>query len=299
MNRVGVALLLLLAAQMVVLAYQYRAVREAEDGTSAIYLVRTDTYVVDEIRLEDREHNVAVLRRRGEQWSLPQLDALPADRDRIEALLDVLTHTDPGWPVAHSGAAHQRFQVASYLYRLKVTLSAQGNEVGSVYLGTSPGYRRVHARSAGEEPIYSVPLNLFELPAHDGAWLEPELLQVRAPLRIVADGYSLDRSSGDWLLGSGQPPEPRELDALLQALRTLRLEGVAGDERAQKIRAAEASMILQVTGLGGERKLAFYREGDDCFVTSSDHPYVFRLSAYDYDKLAGIDAVMMAGSGAP
>ncbi len=297
MNRVGVTLLVLLAAQLVVLAYQYRAVRESEDGTSAIYLVRTDTYVVDEVRLEDREHNITVLKRRGEQWSLPGLDGLPADRARIEALLNVLTHTDPGWPVAHSGAAHQRFQVASYLYRLKVTLSAQGNELGSVYLGTSPGYRRVHARSAGDEPIYSVPLNLFELPAHDGAWLEPDLLQVRAPLRIVADGYSVDRSSGQWLLGNGRPPDPRELDALLQALKTLRLEGVAEPDRAQAIHAAEASMILHVTGLRGERELAFYRVGDDCFVTSSAYPYVFRLSAYDYDKLAGIDAVMMAGSG--
>ncbi len=297
MNRPNIVLLLLLLVQLAALGYQHGAGPGGTDTPTSPHLVRTDGYVVDELRLEDPEGHVALLQRGDHGWILPGLKGLPADSERVGKLLEVLTDTDPGWPVAHSGAARQRFQVASYLFRLKLTLSAQQRELGSVYLGTSPGFRKVHARSAGEDPIYSVPLELFKLPAEEGGWLDPALLQVRAPLRITSDGYSLDRSSGRWLLGEGGEPDPRELKALLDALKTLRLEGVANQEQVADVKQHEADMILQVVSLRGEITLKFYKLGDAHYVRSSAFPFLFKLSGYDFDKLSGIDGMLLSGAG--
>lgn len=296
MNRTGVFLGLLLIAQLFLTVVVYRQDDLANAGTRSQSLVATGTYVIDELRVEDGMGGSVLLQRKGEHWVLPALGGIPANPDRVEKVLQKLIGEDPGWTVAHTLAARQRFQVASYHFRRKVEIYSLGQPVGIVYLGTSPGFRRVHARNDVSDSIYSLDLNLYDLPVDRDMWLDPRLLQVRTPIEVIADGYSLQRKGGQWQLGTGELPDQRELQALLDALRNLQVLGVATDEVQAKTRDMEAELILQVSGLARHTRLELFRVGDRYYASSSEYPYLFRISAYDFDSLTGIDSFLLSGA---
>ena len=296
MNRIGLFLGILLVAQLFLTVLMYRQDSGEAGDTGNRAVVSAGAYVIDEIQVEDGSGGSVVLQRAGELWQLPQLSGLPASPEKVEKVLQKLTAEDPGWTVAHTLAARQRFQVADYHFRRKVTLASLGQTVGAVYLGTSPGFRKVHARNQLSDGIYSLDLNLYDLPSEAGKWLEPRLLQVRAPVAINADGYSLQRRGGEWRLGTGGAPEQRELQALLDALRNLQVLGVASQEQQRATEREEAVLILDISGLAGDTRLTFYRSGDDHYATSSEYPHLFKISAYDFDKLTGIDSLLLSGA---
>ncbi|QFU77445.1 DUF4340 domain-containing protein [Halioglobus maricola] len=287
MNRAGVALGLLLLAQIVLVGFVYMAPTGSQFGSESKPLTRAAYFHIDELRIEDGHGSGVQLTLTDDRWVLPTLGGLPAEASHIEQILQTLSDQNTGWSVAHTLAARQRFQVAHYHFRRKITLLAQGQEVDTVFLGTSPGFRKVHARNDAGNAIYSIPLNLFDVPTTPGAWLARDLLKVRAPLSITADTYTLNRSSGDWLLGTGQTPDPAELDALLLALEHLHIEGVASERTLQ-----EAELIFEIESLTGSTTLELYRQGDNHFVRSSQYPLLFRISSYTFDQLTGINLFM-------
>jgi len=299
MSRFLFAMVVLLLVQLLVLASSYRQDADTVTNASRQMLIDTSGYSVDEVLLEDHRGDKVRLRRAGKAWLLPELDGLPADAARVDLLLEKLTVTDPGWPVAQTPAARQRFQVARYHFRRKLVLRSQQQELGEVYLGTAPVFRKVHARNAAQDDIYSVELSLFELPANAGKWLEPRLLQVRAPLAITADGYSLTRTGDKWTLGSGAEPDPRELNALLNALRGLQVQGVADESVSARLPEVEAELILQVQALAGDVQLALFKLEGEYYIRSSEYPRLFVISAYEFDKLTGIDGILLSGPQTP
>lgn len=296
MNRAGVFLLILLVIQLLVTAIVYREGNDRPGKAAGETLIDAGTYVIDEIRIEDSLGNAVTLGKSGDLWLLPELGNLPAKPEMIEKVLQTLTTDDPGLSIAHTIASRQRFQVAHYHYRRRIGLSSLGQEVGAVFLGTSPGFRKVHARNEKQDNIYSVDLNLYEVPLQPGKWLEPRLLQVRAPVQITADGYSLERSAGEWRLGTGAKPDQRELQALLAALRNLQVQGVAAKDMEQAVKRREAELILQVKGLAAQTELQLYKLDQGHFISSSEYPQLFRISAYDFDKLTGIDSFLLSGA---
>lgn len=289
MNRSVAALSLLLLLQCGLLAALYWPAGSAPQQAPEVALAPVNTAAIDEIRIGDDYDNEAVLQRAGEHWLLPDLGGLPADPEKVDKLLAALTARNIGWPVAQSGAARQRFQVADYLYQRRIALFHDGAMRAEVYLGTSPGFRKVHARSAGREEIYSIGFNVFDAPGSPDAWLDPRLLQVRTPVRITADAYTVQWRDSHWVSGRGTQADEREMLALTTALRSLQVEGVAGEDAQRDLSQAQAELVLQVESLGGEITLELFRVGGKHFIHSSEYPLFFKLSAYDFDRLAGID----------
>lgn len=250
---------------------------------------------IDEVRIGDEFDNEVILVRSGKQWLLPELQHVPADLAKVEALLHSIIHQAGSWPIARSPVARQRFQVADYYYQRRLTLMSGGEKLGTLYLGTSPGFRKVHARNEDQDAIYSITLNAFEAPAVSGAWIETRLLQVRAPLRIDADLYNLHFENGHWLSGTGGVPDEQELETLISALKTLQVDGVANEDLQRELSAAEADLILQIQSLAGKVTLELLTLNEEHFIHSSEYPLFFKLSAFDFDRLTDIDFRLISG----
>jgi hypothetical protein len=295
-NRTGTYLLLLLLAQLGWLGYLYNQERAAGGASVSARLADIGPFHIDELYIDDSRDNRVRLVRERNGWIVPGLGDLPADGERVAMLLEQLTGEDPGWAVAHTLAARQRFRVADYHFRRRIRLLAQDAPVATVFLGTSPSFRKVHARNADDDAIYSISLNLFDLPARQDGWLDAGLLELKAPLRIAADGYSLDRSSGEWRLGDGSRPDARELAALLDALQGLQVSGVADAALAGSLGTGEAALILQVESLSGTDTLSLHQKGDRYLVHSARWQQYFLVSAYTFDTLTGIDAMLMSAT---
>ena len=71
---------------------------------------------------------------------------------------------------AESGHLIRHDQEDSYQRRVQVLT---GDEtLADVYLGTSPGYRRVHARRADADDVYSIEFSNFEAGTDVSSWLK-------------------------------------------------------------------------------------------------------------------------------
>jgi hypothetical protein len=292
----GVAtLLLVLVIQCGLVAVVFWPHSIAVNGSAQEVLTPFSTAEVDELRIGDEFDNEAILVKSGDQWLLPDMENLPADAGKVEEVLKALQIAPGSWPIAHSSAARQRFQVADYYYQRRITLLSGGTKLGTVYLGTSPGFQKVHARNESGNAIFSIALSNFDVPAVNAAWLEPRLLQVRAPLRIDADLYNLYLENGKWLSRTGGTPDEKELEALITALRTLRVDGVASEDTQRDLSMAEADLVLTLQSLTGEVTLQVVTQGGKHYIHSSEFPLFFELNAKTYERLAGVDASLIAG----
>ncbi|MEM6580828.1 MAG: DUF4340 domain-containing protein [Pseudomonadota bacterium] len=258
-------------------------------------LLPFDLQQIDAVYVGDEFDNETVLTRVGERWSLPELEHLPASSEMVNQMLAALAADDGAWPLADSVSARQRFRVATYHYRRRIELRGSGEKLAVVFLGTSPGFRKIYARNAKQDGIFSLHFSAQAAPGRDGQWLDKNLLRVRTPLRINADAYSLERRGEDWVSGIGLEPDPLELAALLDTLRNLQIEGLASEDMQRDLSEAEADLMLQITSLAGDITLELFEIEDEHYIHSSEYPLFFTISAYEYDRLVGIDYGLISG----
>lgn len=295
MNRVVGALLLVLLIQALMVTAVYWPQQQGLAEHALEPLAPFPRNEVDEIYVGDAYDNETVLRSSGGHWYLPELQNLPADSAMVDKLLNALSASAGDWPIANSIAARQRFQVADYHYQRRISLLRENRILGTFLFGTAPGFRKIHVRNEAQDAIYSVEFNAFDAPGHSGAWLDRKILQVRAPLRIIADSYTLQREGEQWRSGLGLQPEERELEALLSALRSIQVDGIANGDEQRYLADAEADLVLEVEGLAGTVTLELFSMGERRFIHSSEYPLFFTFSDYDYDRLTTIDLSRISG----
>ncbi|MAT92620.1 MAG: hypothetical protein CME59_08460 [Halioglobus sp.] len=292
-------MLLVLLIQCVITAVVMWPQPASQTSAERPAMLDFDPTAVDSILVGDEYDNSALLERAGEHWRLPELGDLPADRKRVEALLGALARGGRDWPVAATATARQRFRVAEYFYQRRIDLALADGSEHTVFLGTSPGFRHIHARNRAQGAIYSILLNAFDAPATGGGWLDPHLLQIRAPLGIVSDSYSLRLENGAWVSGTGGTPDADELELLLAALRNLQVKDLAAEDLQRELAAAEADLVLVVNSLGGEDTLELFTHGEQHYILSSRFPFFFALPGWDYDQLTAIDLGLISGQAPP
>lgn len=296
MNTLVNRLLLALMIQAVIVVAVFWPRYAAESGQAVTALTQLSAGSIKLIRIDNGEENAATLKRNGDRWVLPELANMQADTDMVNRLLDIATEAAARWPVANTGSARQRFEVAQSLFQRRVSFIAEDGAQATILLGTSPGFRQIHARNAQHNEIYPIMFNAFEAPSSNAAWLAPDALQVRAPLNIVSDSYSLSFDGSKWHSGGGGIPDERELRAVLDTLRNMQIKGIASTAQVAALAVAEADLDFSVQSLAGEVQLEFFKLDDAYFVRSSKHPYFFGSTAYDFDRLAGIDFGLISGS---
>ena len=284
----------LLVVQLGVLLLIYRPTAIMQDTPDGEPLAPFPAQRIDEIHIGDNKEQEAQLQLVDGTWLLPDLDGLPADASKIQSLIDTVTGDDIGWPVAETVAARQRFQVAAYYFRRRITFIGDGELLGTIYLGTSPGFRKVHARNDAQDEIYYLEFNAFDAPALSESWLDRKLLQIAEPMAIEGPDFGLIQEQGVWRNSAGGQPEQRELDALLLALRSLQVDAVADEDDQRSLSELTPSLSLRITDAVGSCKLELYELDGSYAAYSSRHALFFTLSAYDFDRLAGIDGKLLA-----
>ncbi|MEH6608129.1 MAG: DUF4340 domain-containing protein [Halioglobus sp.] len=248
---------------------------------------------MDEIHVSDANNNEAIVVKVDGRWLVPELEGLPADTQMINKMLAALTAEPHGRPVADTIPARQRFQVAGYHYQRRLSVISNGEVTATIYLGTSPGFRKIHARNDSSDSIYSIPFNIFEAPAYESGWLQRSLLQSNNIQDIRAPNYTLQLTDQGWRAANGIGPDYRELEALLLALGSLQADGVAEEDDQRSLSQATPELVLEIEADGATQQLEFFTDGQQHFVYSSKYPLFFTISDYDFDRITGIDAELL------
>lgn len=257
---------------------------DASYTPSAFFELDVDS--VDRISIEGPEMH-AVLAKEDGQWHLPELQDLAADNTRIEGMLASIAALEADWPVATSASSQSRFEVAENKFQRHVSLYDGEQTVAEFYLGTSPGFRQTHARRSGEDNIFALGINTFDLPANNNDWLDKTLLQPGNFSRITGTDFELVKEDDDWQFNrAGQTQD--ELDTskaenLTSALENLRIQEVADAP------GEEATAEITVGNDTDEWRYQFTKEGEQYYVKRSDMDTVFTISSITFQNIAAAD----------
>jgi len=227
-------------------------------------------------------NKTVVLQKNGSQWQLPDLQGLPVDSAKLDALLEKLAGLQSGWPVASSRAARDRFEVAEDKFQKRLRLfTGEGEPAAELFIGSSPGFRKTHVRGADDDAIYAVELNSYELPAEADSWLDKKLLAAGEVQAIAGPDYKLAERDGKWQFAEGGAKlDESKARQLANALANLRIT-----RAATEVPEAEA-IHIQVTTDSGELDYEFIQADEHYFVRRGDREQLFELSRYDYERIA-------------
>lgn len=272
----------------------------------------SDPLVIDEIDRADRfvissaDDDPIELALADGDWFLP--GELPVDTSRLDSMLEVLASDRWTWPVASTSEAARRFEVTEDDFQRRIKAFAGEDELATLYLGTSPSFRRIHARESESENIYAIELATYDLPMRQDDWLDKSILQtagaVDAIERVGEWNAELD-GEGNWqLVEPSQEAKSEELSGMATRFETLRIMGLAEEQPDQA-----PDLEFEVSAVGETIRYAFYRppeeegEGEesesedaeetpefdastrDTLVKSSVRDEFFRVSSFTVDQL--------------
>ncbi|MGE3297616.1 MAG: DUF4340 domain-containing protein [Porticoccaceae bacterium] len=280
-------------------------------------LLGFDAGSVDRLSIEGPEAAKVTLTRADGGWRLPEAADFPADRERIEQLLQRLTELRGGTPVATTPGAQQRFRVSDADFERRITLGTGDKALATLYLGTAPGPRRINARAAPSETILAVELGAHEFPLRIDDWIDRTLLRVPRDELVALDvaGLHLERvpdptpTAADanatvveenqtagaprthWQaagLAAGESLNAAAADSLADKLAELRISALLGSEEKVEYGLDEPVLNLQITRKGGtpvEYRLGKAPQGDEYTVKVSSRAEYLRLPVYSAEQL--------------
>lgn len=284
MSRLINILMLMLAAQLLLSVALLWPREQAGESDARTALLALADGSVDAMVISDGESTLRVAREEG-RWIFPDYHGLPVERARMDRALIDLPMLTRGWPVAESLTAVERFEVADDNFQRRVEFLSGDESLGAIYVGTSPGFRKVHVRPAGDDAVYAVEFNTFELPVTADEWLDKTLLGLAEFDRIDGLDYQLSKDGDAWVGTDGKVPNSETLDALLNGLRSLRVNSVADIATAELLGDLDAPPTLTVTSGAKRLEYRLYEIEDAYYLQRDDIPVYFSLGALDYDRL--------------
>lgn len=280
---------LLLALQLIVTIVLYWP-RQPGTAPSEALVAGLARESIERIGITDGEGASITLTRDSDGWRLES--GLPADRSKVATLVTALTGGDPGYAIATSDSAATRFRVAEEDFERRIELAGNGED-RVVYLGSSPSFRKIHARRDGEAPVFVIELNSYDAPTTDGSWLDRSLLATEdlSSLELYGVRYRLD--SDRWVRDDGAAVDADSMEKLVQALSRLQVSGLVADDDEDVDDAGEALRITLGEGDSATRLTVLDNPDSERFYLSSDRfEPVFNTSAYDAERL--LDAARAA-----
>ena len=283
MNKHVRALALLLAAQLVLVAVVLVWQQRTSSAPSGM-LIKVDRAKIDGVVIVDDKGAQVTLHKGDGGWTLPDARNLPADADKVASLLDKLVAAGAPWPVATSAESAKRFEVAADKFQREIRLESGGKVVADVYLGTSPGFKKVHARRTDSDDVYAIAFANYEATARSDDWLDKNILKPDGDVTALArpDHWKLSRNGETWSLDGLAQGETTKQDAatdLVNKVANLRVMGVADGAPAD---ASTLKLELTATTAKGDFAYKLYQPqpNGDFIVTRSGQDGAFKLAAY-------------------
>jgi hypothetical protein len=250
-------------------------------------LLDMDAAAVTRLSVTDADGATITMVKQSAGWQLESGAA--ADEAKILAVLERLTAMRGLWPVASTSGSQSRFEVSEDAFQRRLVLTAEGRGDATVLLGSSPGYRRIHARNTSSEDIFSVEFATYEVPVDAGEWLDKTQLQAsEINGLILRDAWTLTASGEDWLLDGVRVAA----EDLVRRVAELRLIGsFDGDETS-----LGEPRELAVTAAGDDYTLTFRHdaEADEYVVSSSRVPGQFTVASYIAEQILVSTEMLLA-----
>lgn len=274
-------LFILLVIQILLAVGIYAYHQHRQPRVEAKALLTFNRADVDRLVIRDSSSTVT-LKKSGNDWLLPDLQQLPVDAQKLEDLLTKLQGAKLTWPVATSASSHERFEVAAAKFQRRVEFYQGDKKLGEFFLGSSPGFKKIHVRRDGDNEVYAVELTSFEFSSTAKEWFDKALLAAKNPILISSKDYALQKQGDSWSFESDAATKVDTAKAteLADALANLNVLDLAMTKPEGEITS------IKVKNDTGERHYEFIKMGDNYYVKRDDKEWYFTLSQYEFDRVA-------------
>ena len=276
---------ILLLAQVVIAAVIFWQASQDNYDFEDQPLLPFSTAEIEKLVISDDEETSATLEKVNGIWVLPEKQSVAINADKISELVEKFKTLELTWPVATTTGSHERFEVAENKFQRKLVFMKGEQQLGILYLGSSPGFRKVHIRRDGEDAVFSVELNTYDIPAVAKDWLDLGMLAVESVNKISAGDFALSKTGDSW---SFAPPsdvslsvEQNKASSLASAIGSLRVLGVA-DEFPTNL-----AYTLDVSSDSGSHKFSLATNDGTYYIKRDDLNVGFTISESTFSALSG------------
>lgn len=311
MKTLTAKLAILLAVQLAILAGLWLSQADTNQTSATQPLLSFDPARIDSLTVADSRQSVTLQKSAG-HWQLAA-PSLSADGDKLNRQIDKLANLKTPWPVATSAASHARFKVSNDDFERRIELRSGEKTVATLLLGSSPGFRKVHARRPADDAVYAVELNSFDWPASEQGWLDKSLLRVDHITALAGSDFRLSQSNQQWQLDNDREAKPDEEAAtldqekasrLIHTLQQLRVAGIsqktleptntAQEKTGDDTPGQNAIIRLEVTTNDGHYLFQLAKAGDQYLIKRDDINGVFSLNQKDFEQLSVSRSALLA-----
>ena len=271
-------------------------------------LLSLDAGSVDTVTIEQMGEARLHLARKDAGWVLPEKGDFPVSSATFEQFTEKLLGARRSWPVGKTAVAARQFKVTPDRFERRVRLLRGTDVLGDVFLGSSPGFRKVHARLDGDEHTYAIDFNAFDAPVDAGRWYDTEVLKtaVEDIARIDLGVYALKAGDGGFQVEGLRENEETDAEPVRQLVERVAETGFKDVlSRDGKALFNAGKPVLEYTietkeGSTVEHTVVSPEDGDHYILKSSAQPHYFEVDRDRFDKLRDTSRVQLvkgAGSG--
>lgn len=295
MHRTIIMAAVLLAIQIGLAVTLYFGDSEKETVTPDSPLLGIKAEAITGLEVSGPDKERIVVQKSNGRWLLPESIDAPANGEQVTALLARLAALKQGLAVATSPAAAKRFKVAEDHFERRVVVKEGDRVAGDLYAGTSPGFRRIHARRADRQEIVAVELSTFELPTAADLWLDKNVLKVKENeiTAISFADFTLREIDKTWRLeglAEGRETDAKAARDLVDKVTGLTVQAVVKAEEAAPLFAGTPALVYSVTTKdGGTTTFTFNKaEGDAYVVKRGDDVHYYKIHTLQVEGLSKV-----------
>ncbi|VAW83738.1 hypothetical protein MNBD_GAMMA16-2343 [hydrothermal vent metagenome] len=224
-----------------------------------------------------------ILESENTEWNLPEYYGFPVAKNRVPEFIQKLSDFKQGWPVATTKAAAKRFKVSDDDFERKIELYQGESLLDTLYVGSSPGFRKVHVRKANTNNIYDVSFSAFDASIKTADWRDSSLLRLEqtAIIKISSPDFSLIKEGDLFVLDGVDESLPivqSTVARYVQKVIALNTVTVLGTETRIAFNQADPLLLLTVESKTEKWEYRLSRSSEGEYVLKrSDLPFYFVL----------------------
>lgn len=261
-------------------------------------LLSFDAKMVDEILIEQNDEQVITLMKKEGRWRVSPMNNFQADQDKVEDFLEKLSELKKDWPVVTTSTAAGRFMVAANDFKRKIVLSKKGKIIETLFLGTSPSFRKIHARQKVEDSVYAVNFNDYEASAKPEEWIDKGVLkqQISEISRVQMPDFSLSRQDKNFTVEgidtNTEETVAEEAERLIHKIADLRIRTVLGLDAKPEYNQENIEFRYTLMMSSGDSKEYLFLKPDDAdyYILKPSHwEEYFKVDDWVVDGIKEID----------
>ncbi len=233
------------------------------------------------------------LAKKDDKWVVQDADGYPADKEKVDKVLDQLLGLKVRDPIARSAANHNPLKVGDREYGRKVTVKT-ASKAKSVILGSGAG-SSVHVREKGSNDVYrSSGMSVWSIASTARGYIDTKYLEVdkdkltQVMLSNENGQLHFAKDGDDWTLAElppGRTLKTSVVKGFVNKMRTVNMQVPVGKKIKPEYGLPGAAEVVLVSteddGTKTHRYTIGAAKGEQFYLKADDKDYVVAVSKWD------------------